>query len=182
MAAWTIFHVHHNHNRWQQEVKCEWHIRCVDQQWGQSCCWRWWSMGIEYGMYVSVLVATGPIVLEVVSLHPGWFWQAMVGPVFSRHLEGLEVEGWFTAEVWQRGAISRCQLVDKKKESMHWWNMEFCQDLVLYRITLLLLLRGLFYFWTQVLNFDVRPVLYHLCNGNTVINTSNHLACSREMC
>ncbi len=56
-------------------------------------------MGIEYGMYVSVLVATGPIVLEVVSLHPGWCWQAMVGPVFSRHLEGLEVEGWFTAEV-----------------------------------------------------------------------------------
>lgn len=50
-------------------------------------------------MYVYVLVATGPIVLEVVSLRPGWCWQAVVGPVSSRRLEGLEVEGWFTAEV-----------------------------------------------------------------------------------
>lgn len=40
-----------------------------------------------------------PIVLEVFSLHPGWCWQAVVGPVSSRRLEGLEVEGWFTAEV-----------------------------------------------------------------------------------
>lgn len=50
-------------------------------------------------MYVYVLVATGPVVLEVISLHPGSCWQAMVGPVFSRLLEGLEIEGWFTAEV-----------------------------------------------------------------------------------
>lgn len=57
-----------------------------------------WALNIWECMF-PCWFATGPIVLEVVSLHPGWCWQAMVGPVFSRHLEGLEVEGWFTAEV-----------------------------------------------------------------------------------
>lgn len=47
----------------------------------------------------AVLLATIPIFLEDVALHPGWCYQAVVGPVSSRHLEGLEVEGWFTAEV-----------------------------------------------------------------------------------
>lgn len=133
-----------------------------------------------------------------VCFRAGCYWSHCSGSCFFASRLVLAGNGW--SRIFQtsgrfrsRGLVHCWSLTErsyqqvsaggqKKRESMHWWNMEFCQDLVLYRITLLLLLRGLFYFWTQVLNFDVRPVLYHLCNGNTVINTSNHLACSREMC